>query len=173
MTLSAGFRKLLLTAHVTCSVGWLGAVAGSLVLAVAGLRSEDPQLVRGAYLTMELLGWYAVVPLSLASLLTGLLQSLGTQWGLFRHYWVLVKLVMNVVATGVLLLYMQQLGYLAGVTADMSLSDAGILGLRDPSPVVHAGGALLLLLVAVTLSVYKPRGLTRRGQRKQHERRTA
>ena len=34
---------------------------------------------------------------------------------------------------------------------------------------VHAGAALLLLLVAVTLSVYKPRGMTRYGQRKQHE----
>jgi hypothetical protein len=53
----------------------------------------------------------------------------------------------------------------------MTLSGADLLGLRNPSPVVHAGGALLLLLVAATLSVYKPRGMTRYGQRKQREQR--
>ncbi len=162
-------RKLALIAHVAFSVGWLGAVAASLALAVAGLTSRDAQTVRAAYLTMELTGWYVLVPLSLASLLSGLVQALGTTWGLFRHYWVLVKLVLNVFATVVLLLYMQSLGYLADVAAKTSELDE----LRDPSPVLHAGAAVLLLLGATTLSVLKPRGLTRYGRRKQHRRRTA
>jgi hypothetical protein len=55
--------------------------------------------------------------LSLASLLTGLVCSLGSVWGLFRHYWVLFKLVINVVATSVLRLYMQTLDYLGDVAA--------------------------------------------------------
>jgi hypothetical protein len=90
-------------------VGWLGAVAGFLALAVAGLTSQDAQTVRAAYVTMELTGWFVLVPLALASLLTGLVQSLGTTWGLFRHYWVLAKLLINVFATIVLLLYTQTL----------------------------------------------------------------
>jgi hypothetical protein len=109
--------------------------------------------------------------LSLASLLTGLIQSLGTTWGLFRHYWVLFKLLINLVASIVLLLYMQTLSYLAGIAAETTLSSGDLAELRNPSPVLHAGGALLLLLVATTLAVYKPRGMTRYGQRKQHERR--
>ncbi len=168
MAMNPGLRKLSLTAHVTCSVGWLGAVGVSLALAVAGLTSLDAQTVRAAYLMLELIGRYLLVPLSLASLLTGLTQSLGSRWGLFRHYWVLFKLLMNLVASIVLLLYMQTLGYLARVAAETS-SDGGLRGLRSPSPVLHAGGALVLLLVAVTLSVYKPRGLTRYGRRKQDE----
>lgn len=165
MTMPPALRKLALTVHVTFSVGWLGAVAGSLALAVAGLSSQDAQTVRAAYLTLELTGWFVLVPLSVASLLTGLVQSLGTTWGLFRHYWVLFKLLINVFATVVLLLYMQTLGYLASVAR----SSGGDLGaLRNPSPVLHAGLALLLLLVATTLSVYKPRGLTPYGARKQH-----
>ncbi len=68
-------RKFALTAHVTSSVGWLGAVAVSLALAVACLSTRDPELVRAAYLTMKLIGWVVLVPLSLASLLTGLVQS--------------------------------------------------------------------------------------------------
>src|SRR5918999_1675119 len=96
LTMSPALRKLVLTAHVACSVGWLGAVAAFMSLAVAGLASDDLDVVRGAYLTMELTGWFVVVPLALASLVTGLVQSLGTNWGLFLHYWVFFKLAINI-----------------------------------------------------------------------------
>jgi hypothetical protein len=172
MALTPRLRKLALTAHVTASVGWLGAVVAFLALSVAGLTSQNPQTVWGAYLVMELTGWVVLVPLSLASLLTGLICSLGSIWGLFRHYWVLCKLVINVVATFVLLLYMQTLDYLADVAAAAALSGGELRGLRSPSPVLHAGAALLLLVVATTLAIYKPRGVTRYGQRKQYQQRT-
>ena len=171
MTLTARLRKFALTAHITCSVGWLGAVAGFLALSVTGLASQNAQTVRAAYLAMEATGWFVLVPLSLASLLTGLAQSLGTRWGLFRHYWVLAKLVINLVATIVLLLYMQTLGSLGDIAAETTSSSVDLNQLRSPSPVLHAGLALLLLLVATTLAVYKPRGMTRYGQRKHYEQR--
>ncbi|MEO5576013.1 MAG: DUF2269 domain-containing protein [Gaiellaceae bacterium] len=160
-------RKAALTAHVAASVGWLGAVVVSLALGVVALTSQDAPTVRGAYLALEPAGWYVLVPLGLLSLLTGLVQSLGTHWGLFRHYWILTKLSINVVASIVLLLYMQTLGYLADVAAETTGDD--LAGLRSPSPLVHAAGALLLLLVATTLSVLKPRGMTRYGQRRQQQ----
>ncbi len=109
MTMTPRLRKLALTAHVTSSVGWLGGIATVLALAVTGLASQDAQLVRAAYVAMEPIGWFVLVPLSLASLLTGLVQSLGTTWGLFRHYWVVAKLLINVFATVLLLMYMQTL----------------------------------------------------------------
>ena len=172
MALTPRLRKLALTAHVTSSVGWLGAVVAFLALSVAGLTSQDPQTVRGAYLVMELTGWFVLVPLSLGSLATGLICSLGSAWGLVRHYWVLFKLVINLVATIVLLLYMQTLDYLGDIAAATALSGTGLRGLSDPSPVLHAAAALLLLLVATTLAIYKPRGMTRYGQRTQHRQRT-
>jgi hypothetical protein len=171
MTLTPRLRKLALTIHVTVSVGWLGAVIAFLALSVIGLTSQDPQTVRGVYLVMGLTGWAVLVPLSLASLLTGLISSLGSTWGLFRHYWVLFKLAINLVATIVLLLYMQTLAYLAGVAAEPPLPSSELHGLRDPSPTLHAAAALLLLLAATTLAIYKPRGMTRYGQRKQHQKR--
>jgi hypothetical protein len=171
MTLTPRLRKLTLTAHVTASVGWLGAVIAFLVLSITGLTSQDPQTVRGATLVMELTGWVVLVPLSLASLLTGLVSSLGSTWGLFRHYWVLFKLAINLVATTVLLLYTQTLHSLADVAAATTLSSRDLEGLRDPSPTLHAAAALLLLLAATTLAIYKPRGMTRYGQRKQHRKR--
>ena len=161
-------RKFALTAHITSSVGWLGAVAAFLALAVIGLTSSDVQTVRGAYIVMEPASWFVLVPLALASLLTGVVQSLGTPWGLFRHYWVLFKLLITLFATVILLLYMETFRFMAGVAAD---PNAEIGMVRNESPVLHATLALLLLLVAATLSVYKPRGMTRRGWRKQRERR--
>jgi len=166
MTMSPRLRKLALTAHVTSSVGWLGAVVVFLALAVVGLTSQDAQTVRGAYLVMEPAAWLALVPLALASLLTGLVQSLGTTWGLFRHYWVLFKLLIVVFVTIVLLIYMQTFGFMAGVAANPS-ADLGVV--RNASPMIHAVLALLVLLVATVLAVYKPRGVTRYGWRKAHE----
>jgi uncharacterized membrane protein len=161
-------RKLALTAHVSASVGWLGAVAGFLGLSVVGLTSDDADTVRGAYLVMEPAAWFVLVPLAFASLLTGLAQALGTTWGLFQHYWVLFKLLINVVATLVLLTYMETFRVLADVAADPS---ADLSVVRNASPTLHAGAALLLLLGATTLAVYKPRGLTRYGRRKQRAQR--
>jgi hypothetical protein len=170
MTMSPRVRSLSLTAHITASVGWLGAVAGAFVLSLAGYTSDDAQTVRAAYLGLELLAWFAILPLALASLLTGLVQSLGTPWGLFRYYWVLAKLVINVFATLVLLLYLRTLGHLADVAAETSPAD-DVSGLRSPSPALHAGAALVLLLVATAFAVYKPRGMTPYGWRKRDERR--
>ena len=170
MTLTPRLRRLALTAHVSVSVGWLGAVLASLALAVVGLTSHDPETARGAYLVMEPVGRFVLVPLAIGSLLTGALQSLGTAWGLFRHYWILAKLLINVVATILLLLYMETFGYLADVAADPT---AGLSSVRNPSPLLHAALALLLLTVATTLAIYKPPGMTRYGRRKQREQRSA
>jgi hypothetical protein len=161
-------RKFALTAHVTSSVGWVGAVVVFLALAVVGLTSQDAQTVRGAYLVMEPAAWFVLVPLAFASLLTGIVQSLGTTWGLFRHYWVLFKLLLNLFATIVLLIYMETFSFMAGVAADPS-ADLGVV--RNASPRLHAALALLVLLVATVLAVYKPRGMTRYGWRKQHQQR--
>ena len=168
MTLGPGPRRLLLTAHVASSVGWLGAVAGFLGLAVVGVRSSDPETVRAVYVAMDATGWFVLVPFALASLLTGITQSLVTKWGLFRHYWVVIKLSITVVATAILLLYTQTLQQLADRATG---SAGGLAGVRSSSPVVHSAAALVLLLAATALAVYKPRGVTRYGWRKSLEQR--
>ena len=166
MTMGPRARKLGLTAHVVSSVGWLGAVVSFLVLAVVGLGSDDAQLVRAVYRVAEPLTWLVIVPLAAASLLTGIVQSLLTSWGLLRHYWVLLKLVIAAIATAVLLLYTRTVGALADVAAD---SGAGLGELRVPTFVLHSSVALVLLLAATALAIYKPRGMTRYGWRKQQE----
>jgi hypothetical protein len=165
MNMTPRLRKFALITHIAFSVGWLGAVASFLALAIAGLTSHDAQRVRAAYLAMELTAWYVILPLAFASLLTGIVQSLGTAWGLFRHYWVLAKLLLTVFATIVLLLKMKLIGYVAGAAAETTLSSFDLRALRIEL-VVHAAGGLLVLLAVTTLSVFKPWGMTAYGRRK-------
>jgi hypothetical protein len=163
MTMGPSLRKLALTAHVTSSVGWLGAVASFLALAVVGLTSQDAMVVRAVNLANELTTWYVIVPLSFASPLTGILQSLGTKWGLFRHYWVLIKVLITIPCTILLLLHMQPIHALARVAAATNFSCAD-LGQLQSQLAGKAGAAVVVLLVATTLSVYKPEGVTRWGK---------
>jgi hypothetical protein len=168
MIMTSGLRKVALTTHVTSSVGWLGAVAGFLALAIAGVSSRSNETVRAAYIAMHLTTWFVIVPLSLASLLTGLAQSLGTTWGLFRHYWIVTKLLLTVLATIILLLHTQPIDRVAAVAMQKALSSGDLRQLRIQL-VADAGAALFVLLVTTALSIYKPWGMTAYGLRRQDE----
>ena len=172
MTMPPGLRKFALTVHLTFSVGWIGAVVAYLGLVVAAMMSQEAQTLRAAWIAMALTGWFVIVPLALASLLTGLVMALGTRWGLFRHYWVLFSLALTIFAIVVLLLHMQTVSFFAGIAAETASADVG--GLRGglPGELLHAGVGLLVLLVIQVLNVYKPRGMTPYGWRMQPERPT-
>lgn len=166
MLFSSGVRKLILTLHVITTVGWLGAVIVFLALAAIGLSASDPATVRGAYLVMEPAARLVLVPLAILSTLSGLLQSLGTHWGLFRHYWVIFKLLITLVATAILLIYMETFARLAAVAAaPVSQLEA----VRSASPALHASLALVGLGLATVLAIYKPPGLTRYGWRRRQQ----
>jgi membrane-bound metal-dependent hydrolase YbcI (DUF457 family) len=168
--MSPGLRKFALSAHLTLSVGWIGAVAAYIALDVAAATDQDTQTLRAAYLAMELIAGYVIVPLAFASLLTGLVMSVGTKWGLFRHYWVLISLMLTILATVVLLAEMRTISHFAEIAADPTTSSDELRALG--STLVHSVGGLMVLVVILVLNVYKPRGLTRYGWRKQQEERT-
>lgn len=167
MRFAPALRRFTFTAHVTSSLGWLGAVIVFISLAAIGLSSEDEATVRGAYLVMAPAAWFALVPLAHASLLSGIALSLGTTWGLVRHYWVVLKLIITLFSTVVLLVYMGTFRQMAGVAAD-PVVELGLV--RNPSPLVHAILALILLVVATVLAIYKPFGMTPYGVRQRDER---
>ena len=170
--MTPSLRKFVLTVHIISSVGWLGTVVAYLALAMAGLTSRDAQVVGAAYLSMELIGWFVIVPFSLATLLAGFVGSLGTQLGLFRHWWLLVKFLLTTGATIVLLRHMPAVTRMSSVAAKAVLSATDFRALRIQL-VLHAGGGLLVLLAATVLSVYKPWGMTPYGRRIQQKRREA
>jgi len=159
------FYKVILTTHITSSVGWLGSVAAFLALAIAGMIHSNEQVVRSAYIAMQLTGWYVIVPLCFASLFSGLIESLTTRWGLFRHYWVVFKLLIAILATMVLLIHMKSIDDVAALAMQKALSVSDLRSIRIQL-LADAGAALLVLLIAIVLSVFKPVGMTPYGKRK-------
>lgn len=163
MTMSRGLRKLALAVHLTVSVGWVGAVLAYLGLGVASVTSQQDSTIRGAWIAMELIGWWVIVPLALASLATGILMGLGTKWGLVRYYWVLFSFVLTTFATTILLLHMPDVSAVASVARSARGSGLQELG----GDLFHAGVGLVILLAVLTMNIVKPPGLTRYGWRQQ------
>jgi len=167
MTMLPGLRKVALSTHIALSVGWVGAVAAYIALDVAAATSQDAQTSRAAYLGMESIALSVIVPLALASLLTGIVMSVATKRGLFRHWWVLISLLVTIFATVVLLAETRTISSLAAAAADPTASrdDLSALG----NTLVHSIGGTVVLLTILVLNVHKPRGLTPYGRRKQQE----
>jgi len=160
-------RKLSLTLHITSSVGWIGIVIAYLVIATAMWFSVDMLMIQTGWTILELIGWYLLVPMAISALFTGIIMSLGTSWGLFRHYWVLISLLLTCVATIILVQHMPTVSFYADyVTQIENITRDGLGG-----EFVHAGIGLLVLMVIQILNIYKPRGMTPYGWRKKQENR--
>lgn len=159
MIVSRSVAKLVLTAHVVASVGWLGAVLAYLAFDVTAAISNQVPILRAAYFAMNLIIIYTIVPLAVASVLIGIVNAVVSRWGLLQHYWVVVKLLLTLFATAILLLEVQNVSYMAEVAA------SGADPHKLPGSLPHSIGGLIVLLVTTVLSVYKPRGMTRYGWR--------
>jgi hypothetical protein len=159
--LRGGWRKLLLTIHITVAVAALGTDGVLLGLGITGLASGDPELIRAVYLAMDVIVSAVLLPLAVAALSTGVLLGLSTGWGLARHYWVLAKLILTVgLATAAALILRPTLDEAASTArtvplVDLPISGIGAAGVRA---VMAPTIGVLLLTSAVALAVYKPRG---------------
>jgi SNF family Na+-dependent transporter len=157
------WRKAVLAVHLTVSIGWVGGVLVYLALGLAATGSGDDQTIRAAWAAMDIAGWYALVPMAIATVLTGLVLALGTRWGLLRHYWVLIAFLLTSFSAVILIVHMPSVSATANMirTADSAqLRQAG-------GDLFHPTVGLVVLLTVHVLNVYKPPGLTRYGWRKQ------
>lgn len=155
----------MLLLHVASSVALLGAIACFLVLAITTETTTDEQMLRTAFTAMQILTITIIVPLALVGLVSGIIQALGTSWGLFQHYWVLIKFLVTAFAVTILLIKTQLIAKAA------QLASAPVLPLADLQSagaqlVFHSAAGLLVLLVPMALSIYKPKGKTRYGWKK-------
>lgn len=170
MIMKLGLRRLTLTVHLVASVGWIGASLTYVGLGLAAVTSHDPALVRATWTAMDIAGWFVIVPMALLALSSGVVLAMGTGWGLVRHYWVLISLGLTMFAAGVTVLHMPAVSDQA---ADVRrATDAEIAG-GFGGDLFHSGLGVFVLLVIASLNVYKPRGTTRFGLRKQSTRQLA
>lgn len=163
MRMAPPWRKLTLAMHLTVSIGWIGGVLVYLALGLLAVTSQDEQTIRAAWIAMEVSGWYVLVPLAVATVVTGLLMALGTKWGLFRHYWVLISFLLTCFAATILALHMPSVSSAAEVARRAEGDRLRALG----GDLFHPTAGLMVLLAVLVLNMYKPAGMTRYGWRRQ------
>lgn len=154
---------MLLLLHIVVSVGWLGLNVGNLTLAVTGLTTDDPGTQHAALGAMYLVGGPLLIPVSLLTLVSGVLLGMYTKWGLVRYRWVLVKLVLTVIA--VVLIPLSLLPGLAELSRLIAGTPAGRLADTGPLALDMLAAGVVSTSMYVTsavLSVLKPWGRTRR-----------
>lgn len=162
-------RKLLLTIHIACAVGWIGAVAAFLAVSIAAATSGNVAFVPGAYGAMDVISRWIAVPASVGAVASGFLQAALGPWGVRRYYWVVLKWVLASIAT--IALIMHQLSAVR-VAAEQALSMSADVRGADPAwaalqfELLRAPAiALVILLCVLALALFKPWGLTAYGRR--------
>lgn len=154
-------RKFFLTLHVGLAVSWLGASMSMVVLSLTGLLTEDLGLRHNAYAIMHIFDLAIVIPLVVVSIVTGLVVSLGSHWGLIKNRWVLTKFATALAIPA-----------FAGVKENFWVRE--LAEKTAANPAVDRNGVDLKLAVcmivfccalwsATVLSIYKPWGKTRWG----------
>ena len=154
-----GARKWLLTAHVVASVGLLGAVSSSLLLALMA-TTDDAEFAHSSYRLISTQAAVFGIPLSFISLFTGIALGRATKWGVVTYRWTTAKLALQllVILNGALVL-----GPTVAARLDGEGSEWGLVAAMSAS--------VAMLLAAVFLSVFKPGGRLRRSPRGTPDRR--
>lgn len=161
-------RKVVLAAHVVVSVGWLGIVVAKLALGVAAVRSAaaDPGMALAAYRLLDHPVTTVTRPAAIATLVTGVVLSVATRWGLLQHWWIVTKLALTV---GTIVLGTQVIdGWTREAIAGASATVGDVASLLGPlgwQLVAVMAVNVALLAAASVISTLKPWGLTARGRR--------
>jgi hypothetical protein len=145
-------HKLALTAHVLSSVGWFGIAVLVAFCAITATSAGDPDYAHSLYQVVETSPWLSV-PVGLVAVATGVLLSLGTNYGLVRQWWVVIKIVIAVavIVTDPLVI--------ASAARD-AVASGGSDSIIQPT-IAHC----VMLAIATILSVFKPFGRTPWGKK--------
>ena len=161
MRLRINQRNWLLSLHIATGGLWFGTALCSVALALSIVLLEPGDAIHGINLARNLLGQYIIIPAAVFSVITGVLLCGFTNWGFFKHYWVMAKQLVT------LLLIVLGSVWLGPMTKEMTaLSEVGRSQvLQNPDyltlqTTVALGGALqtLALLAVIIVSTVKPWG---------------
>jgi len=158
--LGATARKTILLVHIASAGAWLGIDVVMAVLVFTALGSDDDGTKALAFRALELVAVGPLLATGVLSLLTGALLGLGSRYGLVRYWWVAVKLTLNLLLTGLVLV---------ALAPEVAAHAEAARRFAAGEPASLAVGQLIFppivsptaLLVAMTLAIFKPWGRIR------------
>jgi hypothetical protein len=165
--LSAKGQKWLKSVHIFFACIWIGAGV-SLILMQLALTGTTDGMLSGIDVSMKFIDDFIIIPGAFGSLITGLLYSLFTNWGFFKHNWVTVKWIINV---GGIIFGTFWLGPWLNSLPPVS-AELGLKALSDPAYLYNKTMNLYFapiqvgtLVFAAFISVLKPwKGKRKRGR---------
>jgi hypothetical protein len=154
----------MLLTHIVAAGAWLGLDVAMAVLIFTAVGTDDLGTRGFALQALQLVTVWPMLAAGLLSLATGIVLGWGSKYGLLRYWWVVVKLVLNVILCVLVFFALR-----GGVAEAARAGEAMAGGL---SVVWNAGDMVFppivsptALLIAFVLSVFKPWGRTRRESR--------
>lgn len=159
--LSQKKKSLLVAVHVISVASWIGGTLGMLLLGIYLQSADNGEQLIYTLASMEVIDENLLKYPALLTLLTGVLLSVWTQWGLVRHYWVTIKLVLTILTIMIGILFLNKwTASLADMIQDMGLASLHNGNFRSTwlDMIITSSFNLLCLFLMVFITYYKPFG---------------
>ncbi|NMD71741.1 hypothetical protein HHO41_15685 [Bacillus sp. DNRA2] len=125
--LSQKKKSVLVAIHVLSVASWIGGTLAMLLLTAFLSKGANGEQLLYTMESMKIIDENLLKYPALLSLFTGIMLSVWTQWGLVKHYWVIIKLVLTVLTIMIGILFLSK--WTAGLGE--IISDMGFLALKD------------------------------------------
>ncbi|CAM5780763.1 MULTISPECIES: hypothetical protein [Brevibacillus] len=159
--LSIRKKQLIIIIHVLSVVCWLGGAMVMLLLGMYMLKAENGEQLYYTLDNMHLVDVVFIRYTAVVALLTGIVLSVWTNWGLFKHYWILIKLILTVSLIGFGIGYMadwlSQIVRIAEQERFLALGDAAFLN-TSYSLIGGAIANIVSLIFMTAITYFKPFG---------------
>ena len=159
-TLSAKGVKWLKGFHLIAVASWIGGAVSLLALYFLKIGVEDGGVLYGINKSIHHVDMnIVVIPGAVGSLLTGLLYSLFSNWGFFKHNWLTFKWIVTVTAIvfGTFFLgpWETAMMEISGKIGIASLTDQAYL-YNQQMNLMFGTLQVLVLIITVFVSILKP-----------------
>jgi hypothetical protein len=156
-------RQALVAFHAVTSAAWLGVAVMFVALSGLALSAANVRDAQTIYETMAFFDQTMLPMATMAATTSGFALGVTTQWGIVRHWWVLIKVVLSFAVLGIAFGFLHDaLERAAAEAADLAAVGGAVADVTSSGQVVLGGFmlALVSLVGAMLLSLYKPRGMT-------------
>lgn len=164
LRMKAPVRKLVLLLHIMSAGIWLGLDVAMAFAIFTALNTDDRQLAAALFQALETITVVPLLSTGVVCLITGLFLGWGSRYGIVRYWWVLIKIVLNLILTALVLLSLQ-----SGV---QEVGEYGARLITDPTATTDLSNIVYppivsptALTIAMLLAVFKPWGRIRKRSR--------
>jgi len=161
-------RKATLVVHIVSAGAWFGLDVAMGVVVFTALLTDSEAKKALCYRALDIFVVWPLFTTGLICLGTGILLGLGTTYGLFRYWWVVAKLGLNLVLTALVPIALRPQ---VVTLADQGRRFAGgeIVDFAEKNIIFPPLVSPAALLIAFVLAVYKPWGRIRRNEPRRSE----